>query len=197
MTLEELPTFTIHHIERNRAYGAVDRALWMSERHLGDLLLPEGRFVGGRFFEVDLHSLSTAFVPTLADELPLLEDGQTYRRFDRYWGERAALLLDHHRQWTERRFEPGDAVSYKLPTNTLIGKATNQNLPESGTLIGGGWDHEHCDICWQKISLQTEPVGMLSEPDHWICCKCYEKFVVPRSLDFIYVEESAQSAGGE
>jgi hypothetical protein len=195
MTLEELPTFTVNHIEPDRAVGAVDRALWVGERHLGNLLLPEGRFVRGRYLNVDLHSLSAAFVPTMADELALLEDGHTYRRLDSYWGERAALVLDHQRQWSEQRFEPVDAVAYKRAADTLVGKATNQDVPEGGTLIKGGWDHEHCEICWEKISPQTEPVGMFSEPDHWICCKCYEKFVVPRSLDFICVEESGQTAG--
>jgi hypothetical protein len=70
-----------------------------------------------------------------------------------------------------------------------MGKATNENLPEGGTLIKSGWDHEHCDICWETISPHTDQAAMFSEPDHWICRKCYETFVVPRSLDFIYIEE--------
>jgi hypothetical protein len=32
---------------------------------------------------------------------------------------------------------------------------------------------------------------------HWICRKCHENFVVPRSLDFIYAEDSGQPAGRE
>lgn len=191
MTLDELPTFTVHRIERDRAVGAADRSLWLGERHLGNLLLPDGGFVGGRFLNVDLHSLTAAFVPTMADQLALLTDGQTYRRFDSYWGERAILVLDRQRQWSERRFEAVDAVAYKRTGATLVGIAESQNLPEGATLIHGGWDHEHCDICWEKISPQTDAVAMFSEPDYWICRKCYEKFVVPRSLDFIYVQDSA------
>jgi hypothetical protein len=146
---------------------------------------------------VNLASLSASFVPTTPDELGLLQVGERYRRFDGYWGERAALVLDRDRSWQKRTFEPVDAVAYKRPSDTLVGKATNQNLPEGGTLVKGGWDHEHCDICWETISPHTDPVAMFSEPDHWICRKCYEKFVVPRSLDFIYVEDHGHTAGEE
>jgi hypothetical protein len=195
MTLDELPTFTVRHVEGDRAIGVVDRALWIGERLPGDVLLPGGRFVAGRFVNVDLGSLTASFVPTASGEVALLQAGERYRRFDGYWGERAALVLDRNRQWKERAFEPVDAVAYERAGDALVGNATNQNLPEGGTLVKGGWDHEHCDICWEKISPHTDPIAVFSEPDHWICRKCYEKFVIPRSLDFIYVEESGRAAG--
>jgi hypothetical protein len=197
MTLDELPTFTVDRLEGDRAFGGVDRALWIGERHLGDVLLPDGRFVAGRFVNVNFGTLTAWFVLTTSEELALLQVGERYRRFDGYWGERAALVLDRNRRWTQRTFAPVDAVAYKRPRDTLFGKATNQNLPEGGTLINGGWDHEHCEICSAKISPHTHPVAMFSEPDHWICRECYEKFVVPHSLDFIYVEESGRAAGEE
>jgi hypothetical protein len=195
MTLDQLPTFTAHLTEGDRADGVVDRALWIGEGHLADLLLPDTRFVPGRFIHVDLQSLRAAFVPSAAQDISRLQRGMTYRRFDRYWGERAALVLDRQRHWTQRTFQPVDAVAFKRAGVTLVQKATNQNLPEGATLIRNGWDHEHCDLCWETISGQTDPVAMFCEPEHWICRKCYERFVVPRSLDFICVEHSDQSAG--
>ncbi len=197
MTLDELPTFTVRHVGGDRAVGVVDRAIWIGERHVGDLLLPDGRFVAGRFLNVDLASLSASFVPTTPDELALLQVGEGYRRFDGYWGERAALVLDRSRRWKERAFETADAVAYKRPGDTLIAKASNQNLPEGSTPIKGGWDHEHCDVCWETVSPHAQPVAMFSEPDHWICRRCYEKFVVPRSLDFIFIEECSRAPGEE
>ncbi|MBP7744759.1 MAG: hypothetical protein KA383_01415 [Phycisphaerae bacterium] len=190
MTIDQLPTFTINRLEHGRAIGTFDKPLWIGERHLGDLLLPDEQFVSGRFVNVDLQSHSAAFVPTAAEDISKLLPGMTYSRFDGYWGERAALVLDRQRRWSQRVFEPVDAVTFKRRSVTLVGKVTNQNLPEGGRVIKGGWDHEHCSICWETISPQTDPIAMFSEPDHWVCRKCYENFVVPRSLDFIYVKDS-------
>src|SRR5205085_7120989 len=120
----------VRQVEGDRAIGVVDRALWIGERYLGDLLLPDGRFVAGRFVNVDLNTLTASFVPAASEEVALLQVGERYRRFDGYWGERAALVLDRNRQWKDRNFEPIDAVAYKRPGDTLVGKATNQNLPE-------------------------------------------------------------------
>jgi hypothetical protein len=197
MTIEQLPTFNVHRVEGGSAFGSFDRELWMGERYLGDLLIADSRFVCGRFVSVDVPRMTATFVPTMASELTLLKSGETYRRFDGYWGERAALVLDRHRCWNQRTFEPVDAVAFQRPGGTLVGNATNQNMPEGGTLIRGGWDHEHCEICSKTISPKTDPIAMVSEPDHWICQECYENFVVPGSLAFIYVEEFRQPAGEE
>ncbi len=197
MTIDQLPTFTIRRLEQDRAIGTFDRPLWMGEGHLGDLLLPNERLVSGRFVNVDLQSLIAAFVPAAAEDFSALQAGTTYPRFDGYWGERAALVLNRQRHWSQRTFEPVDALAFKRPGDTLVSKATNQNMPADSTLIKGGWDHEHCNICWETISPQTDPVAMFSEPEHWICQKCYDSFVVPRSLDFIHVEDPGQPAGEE
>ncbi len=196
MTIDQLPTFTINRLEHDRVIGTFDKPLWIGERHLGDLLLPDERFVSGCFVNVDLQGHTATFVPTAAEDISAMLSGMTYPRLDGYWGERAALILDRQRHWSQRMFEPVDAVAFKGTGGTLV-KATNQNLPEGGTVIKGGWDHEHCDICWETISPQTDPVAMFSEPDHWICRKCHESFVVPRSLDFIYMEDSGHAAGEE
>lgn len=162
-----------------------DKPLWIGERYLGELLLPDERFVRGRFVNVDLQSRTATFIPTAAADIGSLLAGMTYSRFDGYRAERAALVLDRQRCWTQRIFEPVDAVTFKRSDDTIIEKIANPNLSEGGTVIKGGWDHEHCDICWGTISPQTDPVAMFSDPDHWICQKCYENFVLPRSLGFI------------
>jgi hypothetical protein len=46
-------------------------------------------------------------------------------------------------------------------------------------------DHDHCAICWQTLGQGGQPDGYVSEDATWICCRCYESFVAPRSLDFI------------
>lgn len=196
MTIDQLPTFTISRLNRDRAIGSFDRTLWMGEGYLGDLLLPD-RFIRGRFVNVDLHSLSATFIPASAEDVGVLLAGATYPRFDAYWGQRALLVLGRKRIWTQRTFAPRDAIAYKGADSTVVAEATRPNLPESGTVIKDGWDHEHCELCWEKISPWTDPVAMFSVPNHWICRACHKNFVVPRSLDFIYVDTAeTPSTGG-
>lgn len=195
MTIDHLPTFTVSQLEHDRAIGTFDRPLWIGERHLGDLLLPDERFVSGRFIDVDFQALTVTFIPAAAEDVSALKADTTYPRLDRYWGKRAALVLDRERRWSQRTFEPVDALAFNRAGE--IRKATNQKVAVGGTLIKGGWDHEHCDICWGTISPKTDTVAMFSEPDHWICRRCYERFVVPRSLDFIDGENCGHYAGEE
>ena len=46
-------------------------------------------------------------------------------------------------------------------------------------------DHDHCAICWQTLGQGGQPDGYVDEDVTWICSRCYESFVEPRSLDFI------------
>ena len=45
------------------------------------------------------------------------------------------------------------------------------------------WDHEHCELCWSKISLLPgdSPEGYTAE-DKWLCSPCYATFIVPREI---------------
>ncbi len=45
--------------------------------------------------------------------------------------------------------------------------------------------HDHCAICWQTLGQGGQPEAYVSEDATWICCRCYDSFVLPRSLDFI------------
>ncbi len=185
MKIDQLPTFTINRLAHDRAFGTFDQPLWIGERHFGCLVLPDERVAHGRFVDVRLSSRTAAFVPTAPEDIGAMLPGITYRRLDGYWGERAALVLDRQRRWSQRVFESVDAWAFHRPGGTLVGNVMGPDLPEGAKIIRGGWDHEHCEICWEKISPHTDPVAMFSEPDHWICRGCHEDYVVPQSLDFI------------
>lgn len=80
---------------------------------------------------------------------------------DVYWGERAEIALNEKRHWKRSAF-----------------KAT------------AGCDHYHCEICWAKIWEPENREFMKSQDNVNICLSCYERVVIPRSLEFIrYVED--------
>jgi len=95
-----------------------------------------------------------------------LERGRAYPYLDGYWGERAELVYDAARVWVRAEFRPRDSV-------------------RQGKVISGGWDHEHCRICWEKISESTQPFGYHDQDEDWVCESCYEKYVTTKSIDFI------------
>jgi hypothetical protein len=185
MTIDDLPTFTVQMIGQDRARGTFAEKRWIGERHFGYVITSQGRFVQGRFVTVDLTLKTAAFVPEESKDLAELQPGSTYRRIDDYWGERAELVLDRQRVWTLRAFEATDAIRYEYESGHILGKAPAGATPQHGALVKGGWDHEHCRICWATISSLHDPLAMFSEPNHWLCQECYANYVVSRSLEFI------------
>ena len=44
-----------------------------------------------------------------------------------------------------------------------------------------GWDHDHCDFCWQKFSPEDAPDVIrdgyvTADGKHWICPTCVHDF---------------------
>lgn len=185
MTIDDLPTFAVHAVAQNRATGSFADDRWLGEGYIGYLFTIDERLVYGRFVTIDRIQKTATFVPDDVKELGHFQAGNTYYRIDGYWGERAELVLGPKRSWVRPPFEPVDAVRYESGSGHVLGKASDQGYPPTGAIVKGAWDHEHCDICWATISPRTDPIGMFSEPDHWVCRECYAKYVVPRSLDFM------------
>jgi hypothetical protein len=185
MTIDDLPIFHVHTVKHDRALGHFAQDRWMGERHLGYLITSGERFVLGRFVAVDLNHKIAAFIPHAIQDLSDIRVDNTYRRIDGYWGERAALVLDRGHVWLRRTFEPTDAIRFKIESGNALCKTSKDTDFQNGNLIKGGWDHEHCEICSQKICQNVNPIGMFSEPDHWVCGDCYTQYIALRSLDFI------------
>ncbi|MCI0741531.1 MAG: hypothetical protein L0Y72_21055 [Gemmataceae bacterium] len=184
MTLDELPTFIVSDLEGDRAVGSFSEPRWVGERHIACVVVEGKRFVWGRLAQVNMEGGTLAFVPDRVDDLRYFNCGRSYPRLDGYWGELAELVLDSSKRWKEHRFAPVDAVQFPIDGGRMLGKISG-DIPADGTVVQGGWDHEHCEICWATISPVDDPIGMFSEPDQWVCCNCYQRFIVPQSLGFI------------
>lgn len=176
--VEDLPTLTVEHTDPNGTSlrGTVSRWLWVGEGHITYLYLGKGQFLEGRFVNVSEHEGRVTFVPDEPKGVRQIRDGVQLPYLDGYWGERAAIALDPLLRWQEVVFSPRDAVKY-YPGGRM-------------ETISGGWDHEHCDICWTTIDQHVNQRYMLSDQDHCICCECFTKFVQRRQIDFIFVSET-------
>ena len=97
-----------------------------------------------------------------------------------WWTKRQLdLVEDRSRTWRREKFESSPAVEHRVDGVRVLGKV------EAGapgpTVIAEGWDHEHCELCWAKISQLpgSSPEGY-TDGNHWICLDCFNQYVQPR-----------------
>jgi hypothetical protein len=188
-TLDQLPRFTVTNVVANEGYttylGTFDSMPRSDSSWRGYLCVRETHFVCGHFFQMADDAIR--FVPWDKNQPSCLDLGFSYPYLDGSWGEKAALVLDPTRQWQRREFQPEDAfeVEPSEPGGARRwGKASQHEQPQ-GRIIPGGWQHEHCAICWETIARYAKTHGYKSSDDTWICESCYERYVVTRSIDFM------------
>ena len=99
---------------------------------------------------------------------------------EQWWMPRQlALVEDRSRTWVLREFEPSPAVEHSVEGARVLGKA---GAPQAGArIIEDGWDHEHCELCWSKISrLPGDSPNGYTDGDKWLCVTCYTQYIAPR-----------------
>jgi hypothetical protein len=116
---------------------------------------------------------------------------------ERWQATHVWMVLDPAWPWEGVVFQASDAYARQQPADgsTFVGEqkveswlalrqAEPGSSPQEGeNIVSGGWDHEHCELCWQHI----EPGAVTwRDPDgHWVCHDCYTTYVQNHSLDFI------------
>lgn len=159
-----------------------------------------GEEPGSESFE--LHRLISRFwrymvFETYGDALPLAQPGETYI-FTSWWtDDQLEIAQGGVEGWEQREFVPSDAVRFPaqqlrelvkeetavmpdlFTSGSVTRKRVGNEMPEGGTTIPGGWDHEHCALCWKTIGLydDEERNGYIRD-DKWLCVECYDKFLV-------------------
>jgi hypothetical protein len=97
--------------------------------------------------------------------------------------QQIALVEDRSRHWRLTSFQPSDALAFESGGQSAVRKReADDDVASAAHVVPDGWDHEHCALCWQKISLipDTDHSGYTDGRD-WLCAECYEKFIKPRT----------------
>jgi hypothetical protein len=181
---EMLPRLRAVTISEGCILGRFDPSPWAKENAIAGLYLGGGRFLWGRFSQVDRAGTTCSFAPDDPAERPALRAGESYPYVDGYYGERAELVLDPARTWRQAEFRPTDAIRVPDAGGGMWVRPAGAT-PQGGELLPGGWDHEHCSICWERIGGGGQAAGFVSGEDDWVCGECYRQFVAPRSLAFV------------
>lgn len=173
--MKRLPTLIVDSTEGEFLTARAPSGEWIGERWSIFVLAPD-RF-RGCWVEIDSVDRKCWLVSLRLEDPPqtnFVEVGSTYEYLDGYWGDRAELVLDRSREWKLKTFVPKDSVRYARD-------GTKTHVP-------GGWDHEHCYVCQKTISHigEVDREGYVDQEDVWVCCHCYEQYVTPRSLAFVF-----------
>ncbi len=83
------------------------------------------------------------------------------------------------RVWTKlEALDGGRGVSRHYP-------AMDQSLPPNPEprIVPGGWGHEHCELC--RTHINADEFGYRDRGAHWMCERCYERYVMRRDLAFV------------
>lgn len=91
-----------------------------------------------------------------------LAEGRDYIAIDGYWGERIELMFAPF-TWNPMSFVSIEANS-----------------------------HDQCFFCWTTISDQENTSHMKSNSGEVACVDCFDRFIVPKSFDFICYPDSTR-----
>jgi hypothetical protein len=117
-----------------------------------------------------------------------LEIGAEYAVLDGWDMENANLVLSPNNGWEETVFKPRDAAEITIDGYRCLvpitGSIDVNNLPGGAAVIKGAWNHEHCAVCMQCICEVCGPEAWISKEGVWVCKKCHEEYICPRSIEF-------------
>ena len=116
---------------------------------------------------------------TYDDQVKPLKPGRVYV-FTSWWSlDQLQLVQDSSRRWKKEKFVPRNAV--ELPRTDAIRAFRLRREDEAvidGVLIARGWDHEHCFLCWRKISPgEDDNDAGYSDGQEWLCEDCYQAYI--------------------
>ena len=133
---------------------------------------------------LDLHKLVQRVEDTLTFETyergaaPLIP-GNTYTLTSWWRPDQLEIAQDDSRLWQKQSFIPKDLVLFSIEGRRLGRQAVEgEAVGEEETRVKGGWDHEHCFLCWRRISADKgEPNEGYTDDKIWLCETCYQTYI--------------------
>ena len=149
--------------------------------------------VPGILTELDPDAATAVLNVGTANMHPAIIVGATFPVCDSYWAGKLDLVLNDDIYWTRTRFVAPDA--FVEPSEVSGWRKWRIATPDDkertdGRIVPRGWDHEHCELCWQEIGSGGEADGYVSGSNQWVCVRCYDRFIGPRDMRFVIEGES-------
>ena len=99
---------------------------------------------------------------------------------EEWWTEnQKALVEDLSSVWIKKKFEKVPGIWISMDGGKILRKLSkDEKIPEGVVLDKAAWDHEHCALCWQKISeYRTDQQEGYTDDENWLCVECHDKYI--------------------
>lgn len=117
-------------------------------------------------FETDIESAPSLDAPRA---------GEFCEFFLTYDEEQLVAMQDRTRTWTPTKFRPSAALHWGSEHGSVIRRAEHSEaLPPDAERVEGGWDHDHCLVCYKTLNDGADAFASNGE---WMCAPCFEHFV--------------------
>jgi ATP-dependent Clp protease ATP-binding subunit ClpA len=119
-----------------------------------------------------------------SEESPVGRSEEQVRIHGELWSAESVRELAefyHRFNWERRRWTLRDALA-KRSDRTLFLYSGQAYDPQQVELVKGGWNEDHCAICWWKLCLSDslEHSEAFTNGQDWLCTECFERFVKPQ-----------------
>ena len=191
--LSDLPLYTVTRIEETgdelRLSGQFDHLKTVRGVPRRSWLYAPPNSIIGDLISVDTETFAAIFLAHSSDKQFVSGIGARFPWLDGYWN--AALIqriLENTDEWRQVVFEPNDTTEF-IQDGVRGWCKVGRKVPDGAQIIGsieGGWDHEHCELCQQKIGLGGEGCGYTDIEDNWLCPSCYKSYGANGNLAFLF-----------
>ena len=89
------------------------------------------------------------------------------------------LVQDVSSVWIKKKFETVAGIWLSMNGGRILRKLQKgEKIPDGATLDNTAWDHEHCALCWQKISeYTTDQHEGYTDGEKWLRMDCHDKYI--------------------
>lgn len=177
-----LPELKVITINKNIISCELTSLKMIGEKWIGCIIrnIKEPPYIWGRFLNVDMDNKKCDFKLNDSIDAEKLNISIFYKYLNGYWGERVELVFDKTRNWNLSIFRPTDAVAID---KGIIRKLNDGRILEESKIIKGGWNHEHCYICWETISNNDK--AWVDKKNIWFCKECYNNYIKNEDISFV------------
>ena len=135
----DLPRLEISAVNADCGIGRFDPSPWMGEGWIGYLYVGEGRFIRGRFRDIDVSRRTCSFYPDDRMQVAGLRANLSCPYLDGYWGERAELKsVNAKRPRRQRRYRHARTVTLAMPaTCARCSSTTTERIARTASSING------------------------------------------------------------
>jgi len=110
-----------------------------------------------------------------------MNDQKSYTVEEWWTHSQVELVKDSSRTWQKKRFAVVPGFWTLVNGMKVLGKLSQEkHLPEGAVPDNTAWEHEHCELCWIKISEnENDQREGYTDEEEWVCIQCYARYIAP------------------